>query len=846
MSKLIGYQPADVIAELRSDLARRALFTTFTFSPGAFQQQYVTPLVQHGCGDIVVLADRKGYAQSLFAAAAVQGIGTDYRLRQVPAAGAFHGKLVLIRTGSAMIVGVGSGNLTASGLETNAEVGGLYVTTDNKRLRQLDNLEQRLRHLALLDSSAGETVSPIALDETSRLLVSIDAALVDQMTLPSCVRRIEIVSPFVDGQLEVLQTIRELWPDAEIRLRLDPGFGALTETLLTIDDDQIEVLVPVESKEEKEDARRPAVHGKIICFVGDDEATVILGSANLSRPALLTRENFEAVIERRLPTHAVDKLLSVPHVHWRKATNSDRRSFSFADSTPSFSPLLATLTLRQLQLRWSAQVSTTGVARIWCRGRCVLEQDLGDVTELNGENCWNWEIANEVKNSLVASCFAEIELDNDKRFRGWVDVVDLLGVTPEAKRQLVLLDAIASDPLECKEKDVVKFIELLQRSLKSAGRIHSFSASKDARKEKEEYEVTPIQRRLLLESRPTSGFGQSLLLNQLITRSLDTALRDLRFFNRDNAAQTASKKKTTSKTASLDSSRNRKDEPSLPPKIESVLNQLFDQLAEAFDSTRSVRETAERISQIPTCLKALAYSVGRWLPLSQSERALNRYFHKVAIACLAPGIASILHKNGAVRRLSAAERAQLQGGSDFALGVAMLEAYLLLQFHLSNEESGSVVKDMHDVLKELPATTMSELKGAGTVLLQIGHRESDERPDFEILRVRLEDFCGELAGLRDCRNALYELIARFNRGVRSDAELRPLAEKATGFCDPGLVLDVIQSSGSKLRLVEVATDQASCPECYTTFPVAIRSFLNNTTRIWRCGCGVLLVRSLEQ
>lgn len=65
MTELNGFQPADVIAELGSDLPRHAMFITFTFSPGAFQQQYITPLVQQGCGDIAVLADRMGMLQRL-------------------------------------------------------------------------------------------------------------------------------------------------------------------------------------------------------------------------------------------------------------------------------------------------------------------------------------------------------------------------------------------------------------------------------------------------------------------------------------------------------------------------------------------------------------------------------------------------------------------------------------------------------------------------------------------------------------------------------------------------------------------------------------------------------------
>ena len=129
-STLIGYQPADVFASLSGEAPLAALFTTFTFSPGAFHQQYLAPLLQQGCGDTLVLSDPMGYSQSLFESPAVQGIGTSYRLRQVQARGAFHAKLVLVRTAKTMVVGVGSGNLTTSGLQTNAEVGALYTVAE--------------------------------------------------------------------------------------------------------------------------------------------------------------------------------------------------------------------------------------------------------------------------------------------------------------------------------------------------------------------------------------------------------------------------------------------------------------------------------------------------------------------------------------------------------------------------------------------------------------------------------------------------------------------------------------------------------------------------------------------
>jgi hypothetical protein len=258
-----GYAPADVFGALGSEVPSRALFTTFTFSPGAFHQQYLTPLLHHGCGDVTVLADAIGYAQSLFGAAAVQGIGTDYRLRQVAVSGEFHGKLVLVRTRRAVLVGVGSGNLTASGLLTNAEVGALYRLEQPEQLAAIDNLMLRLRSMALLEEQAGNPTAPVPLAEGARLLTSLDAPIFDQLELPADICRIEIVSPFIDGQQQVLAEMRRRWPGVLIRLRIDPGFGALTESLLLSCDDRTEILVPAEPTSDRDSARRPAVHGKL-------------------------------------------------------------------------------------------------------------------------------------------------------------------------------------------------------------------------------------------------------------------------------------------------------------------------------------------------------------------------------------------------------------------------------------------------------------------------------------------------------------------------------------------------------------------------------------------------------
>jgi hypothetical protein len=69
-----GFTPDDVFGALGDDIPRTALFTSFTFSPAAFQDKYVDGLQQRGCERIVVLVDSLGYAQSLDDAAYVEGI----------------------------------------------------------------------------------------------------------------------------------------------------------------------------------------------------------------------------------------------------------------------------------------------------------------------------------------------------------------------------------------------------------------------------------------------------------------------------------------------------------------------------------------------------------------------------------------------------------------------------------------------------------------------------------------------------------------------------------------------------------------------------------------------------
>jgi hypothetical protein len=849
-ARFTGYHPADVFKVL-GDVPHRALFTTFTFSPDTFHQLYLTPLLHHGCGDVTVLADGIGYSQSLFCAATVQGIGTDYRLRQVAVTGAFHAKLVLLRTPRSVLVGVGSGNLTASGLLTNAEVGALYRLEQPSQIAAVDNLMLRLRSIALLEEGAGDPTAPVRLADDARLLTSLDAPIFDQIDPPADIHRIEIVSPFIDGQQDVLAEMRRRWPGVRIKLRIDPAFGALTESLLSSCDDRTEVLV-AEPTGARGTTRRPPVHGKLICFIGDTTSVVLLGSANLSRPALLTKENFEAVVERRLASDAVDGILAIPGIRWRKARAKDCRGFHPELPPRSSEALIASVAAHRLRVSWKARAQSAGVVRIYCRGRCTFEQRFEQVARAADRHYLEVELSSEVRETLRESCLVELRFDDEQLLRGWIEVSDRLGLSPETKQQFVLIDTIASDPLDCHEKDVVKFIELLQRNLESRGREHCGGAPARAQDGKPagDYDETPVARRMLLET-GEAGIAQSPVMARLVNRTLDTALHDLRFFLRDGGSRrpAAPKQKTPEARSGLaeKDTRDAREPVRLPVTIETVLGDLFGQLAAALDAAESPRNVAHLVSQIPTCLKALSYAAERWLPHSERMHHLHQYFHKVVVACLAPGTTSSLCSTGAVRRLPTRDRANLTGGQEFVLGVAALKAYLLEDYQAQPWPDGSFMKDMLDILDELPAPTSEALAAAGEELAHLrGPGNVNESHDYEQVLSQARKVTGELAGLRHCRAALLDLVAHVNQGIRDPTSLRHLAESASGKSGAGALQELVSTSAAPITIAQVKPDGDACPVCHRTFPLAAKTRLRKATNVHRCSnCGVFLVRSLE-
>jgi hypothetical protein len=841
-----GYKPDDLVTALSGESPRLAIFTTFTFSPSVFQQKYANPLLRYGCGNINVLTDPLGYSQSLSVAAFAEGIGTHYRLRSVAVAGAFHAKLALIRCNGCMLVGVGSGNLTASGLLTNAEVSGLYRIQHGDALRQLDNLVKRLSVMAGLCNADGDLCLPVDLTGDSRLILSLDDSIFDQVDFPAHVQRVELFSPFVDDQLAALTYISQRWPSAKIRLHLDPDFGALNDALIEFGG-QVEVLVPQDNEKGQDKIRRPMVHGKLMCFIGSESSVVLNGSANLSRPAVLAKDNFEAVVERRMSNTDLQRLLEVPKVQWRKATKEDRKATRVFTPVQQVAALTAFASGRNVQVSWSEHFPAEAVLSLSRGGSPVFTGRIEAKALSGGTRTASVEIDESEK--LDGPATAELKFQDGRIARGWIDIAERLGATPAMKRQFSLLDAIASDPENCKIEEVAEFILELMRSIQNGQRTTSASNSYGTGASAEELNDTPFLRSSTLVSGHVGNFDGDLLFEQLVRRKLGNAVSELTFFRSEE--QSTGRKMAGAVDPELTKSESEAEPEataSLPPRISTVLSKLFRQLAEAIEVCDSASAVAFHVRQIPTCLEAMQFAVKRWSAELHTRDLLSQNFAKVIAACCAPGVRSIFQRAGSLTLIKEGERERLSSVEPFAAGIAKLEAGLLIDFQTDPESRQSLIRDMYDVLRVFRLPTASDLQLAGESMWRLAARGNVDPPDFSELRRRIELVQGDESAIVACRNALRILISEAAAGSNDSHKMDDLSVKASNGNQPQAraLLTLIADAGRHARLVEIPLDEDACPECNTMFPVSVQNQLKAPTVVKRCGaCGSLLVRSLE-
>jgi hypothetical protein len=292
---------------------RRAVLCTYDLDPVCFEAVVLPELARRRRWfRTLVLGD--GGALQKEGVLGQRGAASSYELApaRLKGSGVFHPKLIVLQAGAHMLVGVGSGNLTAGGLGGNLELM-LFATNEGADGAALaGSAIQFLRDLrvsrrVILPQSARRFIERFCLTagvvERGPVLHNLNEPLLDQLAAgrPGRVARLAVVSPWhsasasTDGvEPVVLASLGRALGARPIVFTQGqdgkgPPLGKATEVRILRSGvrDGDEDLESDSEPPNDDRPRRPArLHAKAYLAVGETNATLWFGSANCTTPAL--------------------------------------------------------------------------------------------------------------------------------------------------------------------------------------------------------------------------------------------------------------------------------------------------------------------------------------------------------------------------------------------------------------------------------------------------------------------------------------------------------------------------------------------------------------------------------
>lgn len=294
-----------------------SLITTFN-SHLPFYEEIILPRLQRrNCRRNFVLMDASQCAGAWQAEASrPRFAGVEYTLIPMHSEGVFHPKIILLLGRKSSAISVGSHNLTLSGFGVNRELTNLLELQDNvedgaELLHSVwsatsDWLQREYARVppAIIDSVIDlARLLPPAPKKPSNGSVPMFLAQADhagslfaklRKNIPFQPRRIVVVGAFFDHELAFLKQLRETWPDAQLRVGVDPD-----TVFLPASPEDPDLLV--DAAQALGSSIHHYLHAKALYLEGEhtEDAALCTGSANPSAQGwglTNTPVNAEAVI----------------------------------------------------------------------------------------------------------------------------------------------------------------------------------------------------------------------------------------------------------------------------------------------------------------------------------------------------------------------------------------------------------------------------------------------------------------------------------------------------------------------------------------------------------------------
>lgn len=292
------------------------IITCYSFDFLFFEQRVLPRLRQAGIININLFVDEKMYQQQVNSLEGSYRKNTSYSITPVLLHGAFHPKIIMGFGKNNGFLGIGSGNLTNSGLSSNDEVWGAFHTykTESEATPLFKNTFEYVYNLEPFSFGINKTKWEWILKNSQWLneiiaipnlknsitigkeTLSIFSSLSNRSIYNQIIEKLPketleslvIVSPYYNKKGQILeQFITDLNPK-KVKVIVDSRFGTIP--YLFNNTMQVQFYDWQNVKNVKEH-QSPRLHAKIIQFNFQSKSYLLLGSANATEEALGTKNN---------------------------------------------------------------------------------------------------------------------------------------------------------------------------------------------------------------------------------------------------------------------------------------------------------------------------------------------------------------------------------------------------------------------------------------------------------------------------------------------------------------------------------------------------------------------------
>jgi len=277
------------------------------------------------CDQITIFTDYSTYAG--FAEEETRLLNQRYLIVPMHCAGVFHPKLYIFASEKKATIGLGSANLTQSGLTANLET--IFTCEISQKNRQYAHLlKECLDYVEMLAQQSGSKTAQAQIEELQRICQTLlgpkpenDLRFwhnLNQKLLPklvtyvksasTTVHLIQIISPYYDQKLKPLTQLKSDFPQAEIEIYVQQY-----ESSFPVD---ISVAELHPAKLFVYEGIERFMHGKMFLFHTDEQLFLFMGSANFTDAALLKSVkvggNYEIILGGSINPDILPELLK-PH-----------------------------------------------------------------------------------------------------------------------------------------------------------------------------------------------------------------------------------------------------------------------------------------------------------------------------------------------------------------------------------------------------------------------------------------------------------------------------------------------------------------------------------------------------